>query len=242
MTWGFLSEAIADMMRGNFETFMGWTSLPGVGATCPIQLSQYRAEWNAEAFRAIACGDGPDQTNVSLDEFKLHIERLHQISPKLGTFSAHRAACLGWRYRPEDRFTGPWGSPRPDKSRVEGKPTAPLLFTSSEIDPVTPLRAAFEMSKLHEGSGVLVHEGSGHSIIAIPSECRHRWLRRYWATGELPPNGTVCKMECEPFEDCAYIPQLEPEAALSGASDMRKRAAWVARSWAEIPGINEFRL
>ena len=62
------------------------------------------------------------------------------------------AQCAGWPYRAKWAFDGPFQTPPPG---TETGPEAPLLFLSSEFDPVTPLTAVIAMAEHHPHSLVV---------------------------------------------------------------------------------------
>jgi len=49
------------------------------------------------------------------------------------------------------------------------------------------------------GSGLLTVNGPGHCSVAVPSLEAVEHIRRYFHTGELPPEGTVCEPFAVPF-------------------------------------------
>lgn len=113
--------------------------------------------------------------------------------------------CAGWQARPKYRFTGPFRTPAPDPSNVDGRPSAPLLLLSSLYDPVTPLESAYKVSKGHPGSRVLVQNSVGHcTLLSGPSECTRNVVRAYMENGRLPEEGKECQGDCVPWEECPY--------------------------------------
>ncbi|KAK6067179.1 peptidase tripeptidyl-peptidase protein [Seiridium cupressi] len=40
------------------------------------------------------------------------------------------------------------------------------------------------------------------SRVLSPGKCREDHIKKYFATGELPPEDTVCQPDCTPFQDC----------------------------------------
>jgi pimeloyl-ACP methyl ester carboxylesterase len=76
----------------------------------------------------------------------------------------------------------------------------PLLFLSSRADPVTPLRAARKMVKRFGGAALLVQNSVGHATLSAESACKDEYLHRYFETGELPAEGTICESEDVPFK------------------------------------------
>ena len=161
--------------------------------------------WGPDVMTAVACGDGEPQSNLTAAGFADYVADLQRRQNADFAFleAQIRLSCTGWRIRPKYRFGGPWTTPAADPRRVLGKPAAPILFVSSRYDPVTPLANALAMTKEHPGSRVLVQENAGHGSLFSPGRCREDYIKKYFATGELPPEGAVCQPDCEPFQECA---------------------------------------
>lgn len=197
-----LAEALAGNFTGIYENLGNPKSIDSCGAKEPQTYT-----WSGDAQRAIACGDGLPTGNLTVEEFLEHFNHLKSDSPEFGgSWSSVRLGCAGWKVHPKYNFQGPWVTPEADASLVEGKPAAPVLLVSSRNDPVTPLRNAYEMSKGHPGSRVIVQENAGHGSLMSPGKCREELIRKYFQTGEVPDEHTVCEPDCKPFEDC---PQLK---------------------------------
>jgi pimeloyl-ACP methyl ester carboxylesterase len=206
-----LATVLSEAMAGNFtQLYEGLGSPKSINSCSSDTTHSYT--WKNDAQRAIACGDGVSQANLTIPEFMEYLASLQRDSPDFGApWTSIRIGCKGWLYRPKYSFSGPWVTPEADPNLVEGKPAAPLLFISSRYDPVTPLLNAHVASKEHPGSTVLVQENVGHGSIHSPGKCREDFVRKYFETGELPPEGTVCQPDCTPFQGC---PQMKPTAAL----------------------------
>lgn len=157
-----------------------------------------------DAEDAILCGDGDDSTGLTLQDWAGYISELHNQSAVGGAFWAEtRFACSGWQHRPKYRYTGPFTTPEADPAISEGRPAAPLLFLSSRLDPVTPLRNAHAMAARHPGAAVLMQDSVGHAAVnSSPSECTANVLRAYFENGTVPNPGAVCPGDCEPFKPC----------------------------------------
>jgi hypothetical protein len=91
------------------------------------------------------------------------------------------------------------------KSQIfEGNPSTnqtskPLLFISTVVDPVTPLRAAQKLVKRFGGAGLLVQDNVGHASKSAPSKCSAEVRERYFKTGEVPGEETHCRADGVPF-------------------------------------------
>jgi len=84
-----------------------------------------------------------------------------------------------------------------------------MLILSARYDHATPLENAFALSRMHEGSAVVVQESVGHVALSVStSECTAKIVREYFDTGRLPVNGTSCAADCEagiPFKACPGV-------------------------------------
>lgn len=209
----FLAAVLAQTLKGNYSLIALDLSLPVLQEACSIDNSTKPGPGDAQV--AILCGDadfadpdGPYHSGKKhgLQFWKHHVETVKNQSSTFGPFwSAIPSSCSGWRIRPKWRFAGPWGTPPADPGLEEGVPAAPVLFTSSRLDPVTPLHAAYKMSNDHAGSAVLIHETVGHCASATGwSECFNERLRAYFDDGIVPANGTVCDTTCKPFSKDGY--------------------------------------
>jgi hypothetical protein len=62
------------------------------------------------------------------------------------------------------------------------------------------------MARYFEGAVVLEQNSVGHSTRAASSDCTAGWIKKYFETGELPEQGTVC----QPNDGLPYFAKLEP--------------------------------
>lgn len=199
-----LATALAEALNGNFS-LIGPDTYPSV----PLQDACGRnSKSPGDAQSAIRCGDAryfnsedrPIGANLSF--WQNYVDEVASQSPTLGPFWASIASkCAGWRIEPKWGFKGPWTTPPADSGLEGDAPAAPILFTSSRLDPVTPLENAFRMSSDHPGSSVLVLDTVGHCAEGNGwSECFNKAIRAYLDDGILPENGTVCAdTTCKPF-------------------------------------------
>jgi pimeloyl-ACP methyl ester carboxylesterase len=155
----------------------------------------------SDADRAVLCGDGDDSSGLGFGKFEEYVKTLKNQSLNFGRFFAPlRFACSGYKIRASWRFTGPFTTPAHDPRLVEGRPAAPLLFTSSTLDPVTPLANAVAMSAAHPGSSVLIQNTMGHGSVLSRSNCTQKFVQAYLDTGVVPISGTVCEPACQPWD------------------------------------------
>lgn len=209
-----LSELLSGAIEGNYTLLLAdiVNSLPSLHDSCALANSSTIATYGPmDSSIAIKCGDGEDETHRRLPYFQSYVEELKSQSSTLGAYWATiRFACVGWTIRPKWRFTGPFTTPEPDSSLVAGKPAAPLLFLSSRLDPVTPLRNAVAMAAKHPGAAWVVQESTGHCALAVPSKCTKKIIQDYLEHGEVPKSGTSCPADCDPWHPCG-----EADAAMS---------------------------
>ncbi|KAK6084559.1 Tripeptidyl aminopeptidase 2 [Seiridium cupressi] len=205
-TFKRLADLLSGALESNYTLLLAdignWT--PQLHDNCALPNSSTIATiGEKDASHAIKCGDGEDETHHDLSYFKSYLEELKSQSPTLGAYwTTIRFACSGWTIRPKWRFTGPFTTPKHDSTLVEGKPAAPLLFLSSRLDPVTPLRNAINMAAKHPGAAYVVQESTGHCAIAAPSKCTKKIIQDYLEHGTVPKSGIVCQADCDPWNPC----------------------------------------
>lgn len=192
------------MTEGDFRDLVSLSREP-IRANCAADESDSPLDITEQGL-AIRCVDGDDVRNKTVDYWEEYIGDLVDQSDTFGqTWSLGRVSCAGWPVRPNWDFNGPFESPKADSDIVPGKPAAPILFMSPRLDPVTPLKAAREMSRGHPGSRLVIVELEGHcAITSGPSKCRDEILREYFDTGDVPEEQeTICEADCGPWdEDC----------------------------------------
>ncbi|KAL2256293.1 hypothetical protein VTK26DRAFT_1887 [Humicola hyalothermophila] len=216
-----LAQQLADAVDGNFNTFLSSPNLtlPGLPNVQQPELctaippsSPAAYTWPEEAVAGILCGDSQGSPFARYDRMswaRSIVSRMTSQSPTVGEAWARVSlSCIRWPFTPRYTFKGPWGSPAPDPKRAESTPASPLLVLSTRIDHATPLRNAVHLTHLHKGSSLVIQEGVGHcALLASVSQCTYGVVRDYFATGKVPPNGTVCEPEPEcvpsiPWREC----------------------------------------
>jgi pimeloyl-ACP methyl ester carboxylesterase len=95
--------------------------------------------------------------------------------------------CTDWPVA-EDRYVGPW---RADTS-------APVLVVGNFFDGVTDHAGARATNRLLKNSRLLSYAGWGHTAYGR-SECTTEFIDAYLLDGALPPRGTVCPANPNPF-------------------------------------------
>jgi len=219
--WPGLAEVLSDLLNGKTasmipylkqlslprnpakdstgQPFLVSTSLPFNNKTQALPPDYPHG---TEAGRAVLCGDGDDITSTTKEQFQKYVDLLIEQSPIAGRFWAEITLyCTGWprslRPAEHNRFTGPFTSALSDYDPR----ASPLLFLGNTADNVTPVRNALKMAGLHEGARVLVQDSVGHcSSPNNPSACTFTIVKDFFATGKLPPEGTVCQGSKKPFD------------------------------------------
>lgn len=121
--------------------------------------------------------------------------------------------CADWPVAP-DRYTGPWSTTT----------SAPVLVVGNYFDGVTDYAGAQASAELLVGSRLLSYAGWGHTVYGR-NECSTAHIDAYLLDGTLPPEGTVCPANPNPFLTAA------------GAAEARERTiplpgsppSWVVR-------------
>lgn len=149
----------------------------------------------------VLCGDvhlhADDRTLSWAEDIVTHLT--NQSSTIGEAWSKIPISCIDWPFQPKYAFSGPIGSPAPNPELPNTTPAAPLLILSTRHDHATPLRNAYALSRVHEGSAVLVQESVGHcALLASVSQCTRGVLQDYFGSGIVPTNNTVCEEDCSP--------------------------------------------
>lgn len=97
------------------------------------------------------------------------------------------SSCADWRASP-DRYPGPWST----------RTSAPVLVVGNYFDGITDYEGAVASSKLLKNSRLLSYAGWGHTAFDR-SPCIANHVANYLRDGTLPPKGTVCPANANPF-------------------------------------------
>lgn len=64
-----------------------------------------------------------------------------------------------------------------------------------------------------------------HASLGLPSACSLRAIRKYWADGIMPQNGTVCKVDAPPFSNVTWVDVLNgmEEKDVQESGELRRR-------------------
>jgi pimeloyl-ACP methyl ester carboxylesterase len=137
---------------------------------------------------AVECGESPNprdpQVFIRLDALTL------ARAGDIGRFWLwNDEPCASWPARAADRYAGPWNR----------RTAKPILVVNNTVDPETPYKGAVAMTRYLARARLLTVEGYGHSVLLNPSPCAQNHESSYFLDGTLPPPGTVCQQEKQPF-------------------------------------------
>src|SRR5215211_2470809 len=136
---------------------------------------------------AVRCSESPNPAPAafpSLDAFAYG--RAGPIGPY---WSWTSLACASWRATAADRYGGPW----------DRRTANPVLVLNTTHDPSSPYQGAVAMSRQLARARLLTVDGYGHSVQGNPSACATRYIKRYLIRTKLPPAGTRCGQDQQPF-------------------------------------------
>lgn len=139
-------------------------------------------------FLLVACAETPNPRNPEAYRqlAAVAFERAGAVGPNQ---SWSDQACATWPATSADRYTSPWN-----------RPTAnPILVIGNTYDPSTSYENSVAMSRELARARLLTVDGYGHTVFLNPSKCANEYMTNYFIKGELPPEGTTCKQDYQPF-------------------------------------------
>lgn len=141
---------------------------------------------SSDAFSAINCAD--EQLPRTPGDWPQIASRFEQAAPTFGRGQAYSALpCATWPVT-TDRYAGPWNQPTAHT----------LLIVANLHDPATPYQMAIRASHELANARLLTIDGFGHTSSG-ESACATQDVTTYLTTGQLPPPGTVCQPDTQPF-------------------------------------------
>ena len=122
------------------------------------------------------------------------------------------AGCADWPTS-ADRYAGPWTA----------RTSAPVLVVGNYFDGVTSYEGAVASSRLLKNSRLLSYAGWGHTAFGR-SACVTEYVVNYLLDRTLPPQGTVCPANPNPFLPASLLRAAAPTAPMIGLPP-----AWLLR-------------
>jgi pimeloyl-ACP methyl ester carboxylesterase len=142
-----------------------------------------------DAFSAVMCTDGRHPAHGS--SWPAAAARADKRATYLGrawAWGSVQCARDHWTVQDEDAYTGPFNK----------LTQHPVLVVGSFWDPATNYQDAVKSSRLLPNSRLLSSNNWGHTAYGT-SACATTWMDRYLLYRALPPKGTTCVGDAQPF-------------------------------------------
>jgi pimeloyl-ACP methyl ester carboxylesterase len=137
---------------------------------------------------SILCADSPNPRNPG--DYQAEAAFAQARAGALGLVLAWEdEPCAGWRATDADGYFGPWDHPT----------AHPLLLIGNTYDPATPYQDSLAMEQQLASARLLTLDGYGHTELDNPSSCVQDYQAAYLINGTLPPPGTACQPNQQPF-------------------------------------------
>lgn len=125
--------------------------------------------------------------------------------------------CANWPLA-EDRYAGPWTA----------RTSAPVLVVGNYFDPATDYAGAVASDKFLKNSRLLSYAGWGHCAFPRANACVVSHVVQYLLDGSLPPKGTVCPANPNPF-----LPAMSTTSGAGSVSKSRTLTIGLPPIWLE---------
>ncbi len=142
-----------------------------------------------EGTDGVLCGESPSPRDIRT--YGAQARRVNKQQSPLGygyPWTWLAAGCAGWKGVNQDVYRGPW-----NKSPV------PILLVGTLADSNTPYTGTLRMARQLGNTRVLTERGGGHTAQINQSACINRYADAFFLRGALPPKGTVCSQDKQPF-------------------------------------------
>jgi len=161
---------------------------PGLPAA-PAQAGEANDPYSGEEQElAISCAESPSPPPNAFAAINAFAENRSGV---VGPYWAwDYEPCATWPVKSTDRYSGPW-------NRYTANP---VLVIGNTFDPATPYASAVAMASQLGRARLLTLDGYGHTALLNPSACIQRYEVRYFIGGTLPPTGTNCSQDQQPFQ------------------------------------------
>ncbi|KAI9761942.1 MAG: cytoskeletal protein binding protein [Chaenotheca gracillima] len=191
------------------------------GGLLPEQC-RIRQDSRPEVNSGILCADGESISEMSPELYKDYWKFLRGQSALIGDFWAEiRMSCVGWKSRPKWRYSGPIAGNTSHPLLLIGNtydPVTPLrnafktakrfpgsvvlhqdsegVCTIPSLNNLLVLEQPLSRATLHVQADRNLLQ---HCSLAAPSVCTAKNVRKYFQTGELPKDGTICDVDEKPL-------------------------------------------
>ncbi|HYJ13767.1 MAG TPA: alpha/beta hydrolase [Thermomicrobiales bacterium] len=181
--WPIVAEALQQLAIGNPAGF--FAAVPtSLGSTLPTEyINTFEAQW------AINCVDTDNPSDPA--QYQPIAQSAAERSPYFGPLWLYQSVpCAFWPAEDDDRYEGPW----------DAETSATILILSRVFDPATPHGGAIAAEQTLANARLLTINGWGHGFnTAGRSTCADDAMTAYLIDGTLPPVGTECGVDEQPF-------------------------------------------
>lgn len=209
---GALLDLLADAALGDQAAAAKARGLRGslIERLTPATSSEPDYDNGFEAYYGNQCAD--TQYPRSFTSFK-QVGRYAEAGSRFGPYWWwYNNGCSSWPVA-RDRYIGPWTA----------RTSAPVLVVGNYFDGVTDYAGAVASSRLLKNSRLLSYAGWGHTAYGR-SECATEHINAYLVDATLPPAGTVCPANPNPFVPAAArASNAVPQVGLPPAWSLRPR-------------------
>jgi pimeloyl-ACP methyl ester carboxylesterase len=177
-----------------------------------------------EAFQSVLCTDGLNPPRAERWRgYAVSANRMTGGFGRLWAWSSAPCASSTWTTRDEDVYRGPFTA----------RTAHPVLVVGSTWDPATPYAGAVAAASLLPDSRLLSSDNWGHTAYGT-SRCVDRAVTRYLVSGTLPPQGTRCTGDVQPYT----VPLADGAGLLAkGTAATRRPSRAPARPRSPIAGL-----
>lgn len=141
-----------------------------------------------ESFPGVACSES-DNPDSHADWFTAAEAAEAEFGYFGRAWTWASSICAVWPGVGADRYSGPWTA----------NTANPVLVVGNYFDPATRYEGAQTVAALLPNSRLLSYAGWGHTATGGLSTCVDGAVVAYLLNGTLPPEGTVCPPEIDPF-------------------------------------------
>lgn len=228
---------VAAIVHFSYECPCSLDGAAGVAGGASCADDGEKPNTGIEADSAILCQDGGSgaeggRSNATLAEMAAYVEELKGQSEMIaGNWARIQMACTGWTVKARGLALRRQPSERPAETKN------PILFVSTKLDPVTPLRNAEKARTMFAGAGLLVQESEGHCSISAPSACSAARIGRYFTDGLVDGFTAVCGVDATPWSAGAFAVPGGESGDEEGKHGPASVAMALVRKWRPVvPG------
>ena len=173
-----------------------WSRLTTTLARAKAQLAGTGAgygfpyENGLEVVGSVLCTDGLNPAHAAdWAQYAAAADRRARYFGSIWTWRSAMCATSTWTARDDDAYRGPFTR----------RTSAPVLILGATWDPATNVAGAIRAAQLLPNSRLLLNGNWGHTSYGT-SACATGHVDRYLLTQALPPRGTWCRGDVQPFE------------------------------------------